>query len=109
MANTTPEKVKAIAKHLKKLAPEVLEMYISDAQLELGRYRVAEKYEERLQRYLSAHLATLDSRRPDNYSVGEISAGFSSGVKGLGLDSTEYGQEFKRQLRKAMGFMVKIL
>ncbi|MBH0230061.1 DUF4054 domain-containing protein [Halobacillus yeomjeoni] len=71
MADTTPEKVRAIAKHLKKVEETTLQMYIDDAKLEIERHKVAAKYYDKLQRYLAAHFAALDYRRPETQKIGD--------------------------------------
>ncbi len=102
MADTTVAKVKGIAKHLSKLDPEIVQMYIDDAKAELSDYAIPAKYQERLQRYLAVHLATLDIARPTNKKVSDLSASYNR-VQGKNLDGTEYGQEYRRLLRKARG------
>lgn len=110
MADTTVDKVKAIAKHLKNLSDEDIQMYIDDAILEVKEYRIADKYKERLQRYLAAHLASLDIRREESRSFEGASVTYStSESSGKELDSTSYGQEFKRLLRKAQGLRLTVI
>jgi len=106
MADTTPEKVRNIAKHLKKVDDSTLGMYIDDAKLEIERHKVADKYQEKLQRYLAAHFATLDYRRPDTQKIGDLQTSYKSpdgDTKSSGLDGTEYGKEFGRLLKIALG------
>ncbi|SFP18591.1 DUF4054 domain-containing protein [Salibacterium halotolerans] len=110
MADTTADRVKAIASHLKGLNDSDIQMYIDDAKEELDRYSIKDEHKERLQRYLAAHLASLNQRRADSHSIsGRISVSYSPSDKGSGLDSTEYGQEYKRLLRRATGLRLIVL
>jgi len=106
---TTVDKVQAIASHLKKVSPEALEVYIDDASEEVDDLKVKDKYKERLTRYLAAHLATMNVRREDSRSFEGASVSYSSESAGTGLDSTGYGQEFQRILRKAQGLRLKVI
>lgn len=98
MADTEVLKVRNIASHLAALSDEALLMYIEDAMTEMASMRVPAQYEERAQRYLAAHLATIDRERPAFKSGAGLSATYNR-VSGKGLGSTEYGQEVLRLLR----------
>lgn len=98
MADTTPEKVKAIAQHLEALDDSTIDIYIEDAQDELE--NTALEGNERAQRYLAAHYGTLNIRRVDSESVENVSTSYESMDTGEGLESTVYGQEFLRIARK---------
>lgn len=105
MANdTTPDKIRSIAKHLRSLSDGDLNLYIEDAKAELDEEKIPDKYRERLQRYLSAHLASLNVRRVASQKVDGMSQTFSNSdrtsVESMGLDSTPYGQEFARLMKK---------
>ena len=108
MTDTTIDRVKNVASHLQDMDASVIDMYIEDAKLELQDYNFDDSYMEKLQRYLAAHLATLNERRPDSYSVDDISVSYTA-QKGTGFESTEYGQEFLRLMNKAKKFYLKIL
>lgn len=99
---TELQKVRAIARHLKKMPDDDLQVFIEDASAEVNKYKVGSTDRERLTRWLAAHLATLNYRRAQSESVAELSRSFSS-AQGEGLDATEYGQEYKRQLKKVIG------
>lgn len=103
--STTPEKVKAIAKHLAGMSNEDVQMYIDDAAIELPDYNIKKpQYEERLIRYFAAHLATLNVRRKTSEKVSDMSKTYEAqSAKEKGLCSTEYGQEFERLLKRAQG------
>lgn len=108
MADTTPDRVKSIAQHLSHVDDTVIQMYIEDAQTELSGLKVSAQYVEKLQRYLTAHLATLDNRRVSGENIGgALQSSYNSSI-GLGLDGTEYGQEYKRLLRNAQGASFKV-
>ena len=104
MADTTPSKVKLIASHLEGIPDESLLLYIEDAKLELTRKAYDIEYEEKLQRYYTAHFATLDIRRPKSEKIAnQISASYEKKTGEKGLELTEYGQEIKRILDEMSG------
>lgn len=99
---TTPEKVRGIANHLKSMTDDQLQIYIADATLELeGMKLKKEAGREVLTRYLAAHLTSLNLQRAQSQKVSDLSLTYASSAAGeKGLDSTEYGQEYQRLLRK---------
>ncbi len=106
MADTTADRVRSIAKHLNKVEVTTLEMYIDDAKLEMEKHKVPDKYHEKLQRYLAAHFATLDYRRPETQKIGDLQTSYKSPgeeSKSNGLEGTEYGKEYNRLLKIALG------
>lgn len=104
MADTTVANVRAIAAHLASLTDEQIQLYIADAQAELEGKVIPEHLEERIQRYLAAHFATLQVRRPVTEKVEQVSTSYRQGQDtARGFDLTEYGQEARRLLRKALG------
>ncbi|MGY4689341.1 DUF4054 domain-containing protein [Salibacterium sp. K-3] len=112
MADTTVDNVKAIASHLKSLSDSDIQMYIDDAKMEVDELGVAEKYHERLQRYLVAHYASLNIRRPEARSFEGASVSYKGPREttyGSGMNMTEYGQEYQRLLRKAQGLRLLVL
>lgn len=100
MAETTEEKVLAIASHLKDLDSTTIQMYIDDANDELSGTVLAGN--ERVERYLAAHFGTLNVRRAERESVENISVSYNT-LDGEGLERTEYGQEVKRLFNKEAG------
>jgi acylphosphatase len=104
MADTTVERVRAIAGHLRNLPDSTIEIYIEDAKEEVGRFSLPADREEKLQRYLAAHLGTLQNPRPTDQKVKDLSLSYNR-ASGTGLDATEYGQEYKRLLRQASGML----
>lgn len=106
MADSTPQKVRAIAKHLNKVEEETLQMYIGDAKLELEKHKVHTKFQEKLQRYLAAHFATLDYRRPETQKIGDLQTSYKAPdetTTSHGITGTEYGNEYERLLKIALG------
>lgn len=100
MAKTTPVKVRAIAKHLVTLSDDELNIVIDDAFIEVSAHKVKAEHEERLTRYLAAHLASFNIRQASAEKVADLSKSYASISAGEGLDSTPYGQEYKRLLVK---------
>ena len=99
---TTPDKVKAIAKHLSSLPDEQVLLLIADASLEVSDLKVDGKYKEKLTRYLAAHYGSLNVRQTQSETVGPIKRSYTSGNidDRKGLDSTTYGQEYARLVKK---------
>lgn len=99
---TTVEKVKAIAKHLSSLTDEQVLLLIDDASLEVSELKVKDEYKEKLTRYLAAHYGSLNIRQTQSETVGPIRRSFTSSSvdQNKGLDSTPYGQEYARLIKK---------
>ncbi|MFC2948538.1 DUF4054 domain-containing protein [Virgibacillus sediminis] len=97
---TTAARVKSIASHLKAVSNEDMDVYIEDASQEVSSSPIKEEYRERATRYLAAHMASLNVRQAQNQKVGEISQTFTT-TGGAGIDSTPYGQEYDRILKKS--------
>ncbi|MBW2672316.1 MAG: DUF4054 domain-containing protein [Deltaproteobacteria bacterium] len=101
MTYTTIERVRAICPHLEQMPDSTLQMFIDDASIEVEKIKsratvtVTDQDAERLERWLAAHLATLQERRPVSQSVSGISVSFPN-TGGSGLAATEYGQEYLR-------------
>jgi hypothetical protein len=109
MADTSPYNVKAIAKHLASVEDMVIQMYIDDAVLEVADQKPPAKYEEKMQRYLAAHFATLDKRRPESQRVDGLQTNYKAGSpEDRGLNATEYGQEYQRLLKQSKGTSFKV-
>lgn len=98
-ALTTAAKVQSIAKHLKAIVPEDLEIYIEDASLEVSSSLISAEYREKATRYLAAHMASLNVRQLVNQKVDGLSQTFQAAAGAApGLESTSYGQEYLRIL-----------
>lgn len=99
---TTPDKVKSIAKHLSSLSDEQVLLLIEDASLEVSDLKVDNKYKEKLTRYLAAHYGSINIRQTQSETVGPIKRSYTSGNidDRKGLDSTPYGQEYARLVKK---------
>lgn len=102
MATTTAARIKSIAKHLKELPDSDIEVFIDDAYMEVSDLNVKEEYEERLTRYLAAHLASLNVRQAMAEKVADMSRSYAPHelIAGKGLELTAYGQEYKRLVKK---------
>ncbi|MEK3645827.1 DUF4054 domain-containing protein [Aeribacillus sp. FSL M8-0235] len=98
MAVTTPERVRSIAKHLSALTDDELQIIIDDAYQEVKSLGIQEEYEERLNRYLAAHLGSLNIRQTQSESVGPMRKDYSTQSinNNTGLSATPYGQEYER-------------
>lgn len=100
MAKTEPAKVRAIAKHLKQMTDEELSVVIDDAYGEVKVMQVKEQHEERLSRYLAAHLASLNIRRAQSEKVADLAKTYAQQSEtSTGLGATQYGQEYERLLK----------
>lgn len=110
MADTTISKIRAIASHLGSLPDSTLQMYIDDAKLEMQNMKYNKKYEEKIMRYLAVHYATLQVPRVKQEKIDGLgSQSFSDATSGKeGLQSTEYGQEVLRMLKKSNSGMIVI-
>lgn len=107
--NTTTTRVRAIARHLANMPPEILAIYIEDAVDEVSKYRITSAVtQERLQRYYAAHLATLDRRRASSQKASDLQLTYQA-AQGEGLRSTEYGQEYQRLLKQTLGGYLKVM
>lgn len=96
---TTPARVRSMGSELSSLTDEQLNMYIEDASLEVSSLNVPEQHRERLERYLAAHLATVNNKRVIKEKVDVIERTYSdSGKDTEGTLSTSYGQEYQRIL-----------
>lgn len=98
MASTTPERVRSIAKHLSSLNDDELQIIIDDAYQEVKSLGINEEYEERLTRYLAAHLGSLNVRQTQSESVGPMRKDYSTQSinNNTWLSATPYGQEYER-------------
>ncbi|MGG1291377.1 DUF4054 domain-containing protein [Bacillus smithii] len=98
MVATSPERVRAIAKHLSSLTDDQLQIIIDDAYQEVKSLGVKEEYEERLTRYLAAHLGSLNIRQTQSESIGTMRKSYSTQSidNNTGLNVTPYGQEYER-------------
>ncbi len=96
---TTPERVVAIASHL---AGSDLSLFIEDAYEDvINVYGVPDEHAERPNRYLAAHLATLNTRRVLSEKVSDMQIQYQAeSVVNKDLESSPYGQEFLRLIAR---------
>jgi len=106
--NTTTDKVKAVAEHLKSMEDEDLQVFIDDAIIEVDDCGIPGKYRERAQRLLAAHMATLNKRRATSKSASDLSVTYGTQL-GIGLHGSSYGQEFGRLLDKIRGVHLRVM
>ena len=97
---TTPARVRTMGKEFTSMTDEQLNMYIEDASLEVSSLSVPEEQRERLARYLTAHLATVNIRKIVREKVDIIERQYSDSGSTFGLLSTPFGQEYQRILKK---------
>lgn len=109
MAATTSERVIAIASHLAG-ASVLVDIAIEDAASELKLLGISASHTdyERIQRYLAAHYATIDKRRPTLGRVGPVQTSFANPMGSSAFDirdlaTTEYGQEALRLIKRIKG------
>lgn len=101
MSKTTVDKLKYTAKEVSNLPEKALEMHIDDAFLEVQEANFPEKHEERANRYLAAHLATLGDKNVKSEAVGSLKREYSGkNVSFQNLKGTAYGQEYLRLLEE---------
>lgn len=108
MTDTTIDKVRLLAPHL-NMTDDSLQLYIDDAIAEVARVSPPTDQKERMQRWLAVHFATISVRNATSKSVGGMSVSYSSTPLGMGLDSTPYGQEYKRMVLKAQQGYLRIM
>lgn len=100
---TTMDRVRMLSDEFTAVSAERLTMYIEDASLEVSSLNVPMSYQERLARYLTAHLVTLSitsSRAVIREKVDVIERQYSEPNKNMGLLATKYGQEYQRILEE---------
>ncbi|TQR21801.1 DUF4054 domain-containing protein [Psychrobacillus vulpis] len=100
---TTLERVRMLSDEFTSVSDERLTMYIEDASLEVSSLNVPVLYQERLARYLTAHLATLSittARAVIREKVDVIERQYSEPNKNMGLLASKYGQEYQRILEE---------
>ncbi|MGY3186452.1 DUF4054 domain-containing protein [Lysinibacillus sp. TE18511] len=101
MLLTSIERIRMLSDEFTSISDERLTMYIEDASLEVSSLSVMETYQERLTRYLAAHLATLSVSKGQaviREKVDVIERQYSDPNKNIGLLATKYGQEYQRIL-----------
>ncbi len=99
---TTVLRVKSLGEHINEMSDSQIQMYIEDAILELEMVNVPPKYEEKTQRYLAAHYATIQTRRAKSEDIDDIKVQYDS-VKGVDLNMTMYGREARRIIDNCTG------
>ncbi|MGC7930577.1 DUF4054 domain-containing protein [Lysinibacillus sp. VIII_CA] len=101
MLLTSIERVRMLSEEFTTIDDERLTMYIEDASLEVSSLSFPELYQERLARYLAAHLAVLSVTKDQTVireKVDVIERQYSEPNKNIGLLATKFGQEYQRIL-----------
>ena len=99
MADTTLTNVLLLAPELSTtLTTDRFTLFLSDAKQEIAQYNLDVTVEERTQRYLIAHYATINNTGIIKKAINGLELGYSSYKAGEDLESTIYGREAKRLL-----------
>lgn len=99
MADTSLANVLLLAPELTSiLTSDRFSLFLGDAKLEIARYNLDTIVEERTQRYLIAHYATINNTGIIKKALNGMELGYSSYKAGEDLESTVYGREAKRLL-----------
>lgn len=107
MADTTTDRVLAIAPHLSELDNSTVQILIDDAVENLEGTALAD--DERAQRYLAAHYGSIIIRRTSREEIsGEIKVQYEEFSNGSGLKSTAYGQEFLEMSKSKNGLEFRL-
>ncbi|AUS87035.1 DUF4054 domain-containing protein [Lysinibacillus sp. YS11] len=99
MLLTSIERIRMLSDEFTSISDERLTMCIEDASLEVSSLPVPELYQERLARYLAAHLVVLSVAKDQSVireKVDVIERQYSDPNKNIGLLGTKYGQEYQR-------------
>lgn len=100
-ALTTIERVRMLGDEFTNITDERLTLYIEDASLEVSSLQVPEEQQERLARYLAAHLASMSQASAQlviKEKLDVIERQYSDTSQNKGILSTKYGQEYQRLL-----------
>ena len=98
---TSIERIRLLSDDFASVSEERLTMYIEDASLEVSSFKFPEQYQERLTRYLAAHLVALSITKDQaviREKVDVIERQYSDPNKNVGLLATKFGQEYQRML-----------
>ncbi|WP_240415022.1 DUF4054 domain-containing protein [Paenibacillus periandrae] len=98
---TTIQKVRGIAAHLTGMKDEDLQLYVDDAYDDvINLYGVPDEKAERLNRYLAAHMATLNIRRAILKKAADLQVQYA---RADSVGGSEYLDEFNRLLALLTG------
>ncbi|MFA1738016.1 DUF4054 domain-containing protein [Lysinibacillus fusiformis] len=103
MLITSIDRIRMLSDEFTSISDDRLTMYIEDASLEVSSLSVPELYQERLVRYLAAHLAVLSVAKDQTVireKVDVIERQYSDPNNNIGLLGTKYGQEYQRILEE---------
>jgi hypothetical protein len=104
---STVQKMRDTFPHLTHLSDGELQIFLDDAALELSDLRYDSKYEEKIHRYLAAHLATLSHPRAEEEQIDTLRKRYkipdSADPKVQKLAATAFGIEVLRMIAKNTG------
>ncbi|MBC1307898.1 DUF4054 domain-containing protein [Listeria booriae] len=101
MAKTTVLKFKSTFPELASTADEVVGVNIDDAYLDVKESGFPEEQEDRANRYLAAHLLTMNNKHIKSEAVGSLKREYGGrNVSLQALKSTSYGQEYLRLVQE---------
>ena len=113
MAKTSVQNVRLIVASAASLSDESLNLHIDDAYLTVQANKFPEMYEEVANRYLTAHLLSVNIKNVIAEQVGSLKREYSDkNLDDKDLNSTHYGQEFlrlkKEHARKKSGLSLVV-
>lgn len=103
MAKTTVERLRLLGTEFVAMEGNSLELFIDDAYDEIIYEKVPERYEEKLNRYLAAHLAVMRTKNIKSEAVSSLKREYFEPKGDDGLMSTVFGQEYARLLKELKG------
>lgn len=98
MADTTLERIRATAPHLTAVSEGTLTLLMEDAALEVSKLNAPEDYQEKLVRYLTVHLASVERKTVVKEKLEGLEKQYAPNEGAAGLASTVYGMEYQRML-----------
>lgn len=98
MAGTTLLRIRSTASHLAAVSDDTLNLLMEDAALEVSKLNVPEEYQEKLIRYLTVHLASVERKTVVKEKLEGLEKQYAANGDVKGLASTVYGAEYQRIL-----------
>lgn len=102
MQKTDISKLRMMSEQFDTMSEEKLQMFVDDSWIEVLDLNVPELYQERLNRYLAAHLAFSDIKEVAKEAAGPLSREYQkrAGNDLTDILSTPFGQEYQRLVDK---------
>lgn len=98
MAETTLLRIRSTASHLAAVSDDTLSLLMEDAELEVSKLKAPEEYQEKLIRYLTVHLASVERKTVVKEKLEGLEKQYAANGDAEGLASTVYGAEYQRML-----------